>query len=311
MQQKEKIKKGVYFLANDKVLDWALAFLQSFRRFNPTLELYLIPFDAAIEQLLVYQSPYQFKVFEDEGFERLEKIGQDFELGHSPYGPNWFRRYAAFWGPLDHFLYLDTRHVVLHQLDDFLDAPLNYDLDLVHYDCALDQVYEPGKLRTDLLKKNLGRGFLSGIWASKKGIFTLEELEKMGQKAMQIRNQLNPRNTDQAFLNYCCDCKPLQYAHIAELLGQICHHAWAGQRGRVYKENDKYYLWDYGGLDHKKQLILMHWAGIPLHRFMPQSHIFGEFYPNSLPLMKSMKYTLMQKIKRNRLVNSLYHQVYG
>ena len=36
---------GVYFSANDVVYDWAIAFLNSYRTFNPDLRLILIPFN--------------------------------------------------------------------------------------------------------------------------------------------------------------------------------------------------------------------------------------------------------------------------
>ena len=42
-----------------------------------------------------------------------------------------------------------------------------------------------------------------------KGLFTLEEFERLAADALQVREQLNPRNTDQAFFNYCCDMKPV------------------------------------------------------------------------------------------------------
>ena len=71
----------------------------------------------------------------------------------------------------------------------------------------------------------------------------------------KIREQLNPRNTDQAFINYCCDVKPIASGHFAEVIGEICQNGWARQSGHTYQENNKYYRWDYGGLDHKKQII--------------------------------------------------------
>ncbi|MFM6506939.1 MAG: hypothetical protein ACKPGR_13135, partial [Dolichospermum sp.] len=86
-----------------------------------------------------------------------------------------------------------------------------FGFDFLHYDCAINQVYEPGEFRQQLLRQGKGRGFISGCWAAKKGLFSIEEFEQLAAAALKIRDQLNPRNTDQAFINYCCDMKPVVY----------------------------------------------------------------------------------------------------
>ena len=83
------------------VYDWAIAFLNSYRTFNPDLRLILIPFNDQCDRLLKLQDTYNFEIYTDPSFERLEAIGKAFELGHTPTGPYWFRRYAAYWGACD------------------------------------------------------------------------------------------------------------------------------------------------------------------------------------------------------------------
>ncbi|MCB9103911.1 MAG: hypothetical protein H6633_06655 [Anaerolineales bacterium] len=310
---------GVYFSANDVVYDWAIAFLNSFRTFNPGLRLILIPFNDQCERLLALQDTYQFEIYQDPTFARLEAIGHAFELGHTPTGPYWFRRYAAFWGPLAQFMYLDARQVVLADLKPIISALDDYDFDFLHYDCALNQVYEPGPFRQNLLRQGLGRGFNSGRWISRRDLFSMDEFEQLATDALKIRNQLNPRNTDQAFINYCCDMKPVRYSHFAELLGGICQNGWAHQPGTIYKVNNGYYIWDYGGLDHKKQLPLLHWAGYQRKPNMPHSKLFYYFLLKGQPLLRSataqFTYRLSSltsmpfiSIRQNRIINSIYHQ---
>lgn len=309
---------GVYFSANDAVYDWAIAFLNSFRTFNPDLRLLLIPFNDACDRLLTQQDTYTFELYTDPAFERLEAIGQAFELGHTPTGPYWFRRYAAFWGPCDRFMYLDARQVVLADLRPVIQALDDYDFDLLHFDCALDQVYEPGEFRRSLLRQGKARGFLSGLWAARKGLFGIESLEHLAESALQVREHLNARNTDQAFINYCCDMQPVRYGHVAEVLGDLCQNAWARQSGQVYREGHHYRLWDYGGLDHRKQVILLHWAGLQLHTLLDRYFLLSSFFPTrgSLPilflkhakyLIESAPFIFLYILKRNRLVNTLFH----
>jgi hypothetical protein len=312
---------GVYFSANDVVYDWTIAFLNSFRQFNPNLRLILIPFNNQCDRLLQLQSKYNFEVFIDEpSFERLEAIGQAFELGYTPTGPYWFRRYAAFWGPCERFLYLDARQVVLADITPFLTALDEFGFDFLHYDCAINQVYEPGNFRQQLLRQGRGRGFNSGRWAARKGLFSIEEFEALAVEALKIREQLNPRNTDQAFINYCCDLKPLVYGHFAEVIGGICENAWAHQPGTIYQSDGIYRLWDYGGQDHKKQVVLMHWAGNKLRSTMPNHHLFERYFSQEMSLLDKLisrtknncSYlflSIVSGVRENQSINNFYHQL--
>ncbi len=313
-------KYGVYFLANDVVYDWTIALLNSFRTFNPDLPLYLIPFNNECDRVVSLKDTYNFEVYTDDSFSRLEAIGEAFELGYTKTGPYWFRRYAAFWGPVEQFMYLDTRQVILADLKPFIQALEQFDFDFLHYDCALDQVYEPGEFRRKMLRKGKGRGFNSGRWASRRGLFSLEEFETLGGDALKIREQLNPRNTDQAFINYCCDMKPVRYGHFAEVIGGICQDGWARKQGEIYQQDGKYFLWDYGGNDHKKQLILLHWAGYSLQSLKPHSQLYNYYFNQShsvinrifLNLTKNLALIfrlVFQKIRTNRTINTLYHQI--
>jgi len=314
----DPLRTGVYFSANDVVYDWAIAFLNSYRTFNPDLRLILIPFNDQCDRLLKLQDTYNFEIYTDPSFERLEAIGKAFELGHTPTGPYWFRRYAAYWGACDRFMYLDARQVVLADLKPIIRALDDYDFDLLHFDCAINQVYEPGELRRELLKQGKARGFLSGLWASRKGLFTLEEFERLAADALQVREQLNPRNTDQAFFNYCCDMKPVRYGHVAEVMGEICQSSWARQSGKIYHQNGKYFLWDYGGLDHKKQLLLMHWAGYKWADALPSKFLLHSFSTTNksllfkLPIISSFlafPAFVVQRIRALRVLNLFYHSL--
>ena len=313
-------KYGVYFLANDVVYDWTIAFLNSFRTFNPDLPLYLIPFNDRCDRVLSLKDTYNFDIYTDDSFSRLEAIGEAFELGYTKTGPYWFRRYAAFWGPVEQFMYLDTRQVILADLKPFIQALEQYDFDFLHYDCALDQVYESGEFRREMLRKGKGRGFNSGRWASRRGLFSLEEFEKLGGEALKIREQLNPRNTDQAFINYCCDMKPVRYGHFAEVMGGICQDGWARKQGEIYQQDGKYFLWDYGGNDHKKQVVLLHWAGYSLQSLKPHGQLYNYYFNQShsvinrifLNLTKNLApifRLVFQKIRTDRTINTLYHQI--
>lgn len=311
---------GVYFSANDRVYPWARAFLASFRAHNPDLELVLIPFDDHCDRLLALSDLYDFSVYDDGSFPRLEAIGEALELGHTPTGPRWFRRYAAFWGPLDRFFYLDARQVVLADLRPAIEALHAYGFDFLYYDCELDQVYEPGPWRRDLLRRGRGRGFNSGRWVARRGLFSLADFERFSREAVALREQLNPRNTDQAFINYCVDHSDLRVGHLADVLGGVVSRGWARQRGRLYREGADWRLWDHGGLDHNKRLILLHWAGYRRLESIPHYSLFLRYYTRGQGFLSTRWFALGATLRRIPLlllgraraaktINSAYRQL--
>jgi hypothetical protein len=106
---------GVYFLANDHVLDRAIAFLNSFRRFNPTLPLCLIPFGEDIGRLRGMRDRYGFEVWSGDPalLRACDEISRSFHgqvLGH-------YRKLVAWEGDYDRFVYIDTDTVVLGSVE--------------------------------------------------------------------------------------------------------------------------------------------------------------------------------------------------
>lgn len=293
------MKSGIYFSANDYVYNWTLGFLRSLRQYNPDILVYWIPFNEEVDKIASIANQYQFKTYIDDSFDQLEKLGSDYELGFSPNGKYWFRRYAAFWGPLDEFFYLDARQLILDDITPLFKPLKDQKLDFLYYDLALNQVYEPGDVRQEFLRQKQARGFNSGRWASRKGVFTLDEMLDYGYESIQYRNQMNPRNTDQAFINYCVDKKPaLKTAHISEWFGDYIHQGWAGQSGKVYKKQNHFYLWDYGGLDHKKKLLLLHWAGFQWEDNLPHGKLLNYYSrPSITTLLKRTINGIKKRIK--------------
>src|SRR4051812_24380665 len=114
MNKKLKGGRGVYFLANDSVLALALAFLKSFRSYNPELNLQLIPFDARCEEIIALKTRFTFDVYPNqELLQNCDRVSEAFHgktMGH-------YRKLAAWDGEFEEFIYIDIDTVVLHSVD--------------------------------------------------------------------------------------------------------------------------------------------------------------------------------------------------
>lgn len=309
---------GVFVLANDKVFDWLSAFVTSYRTYNPELPLRLIPFDQRSARCEAFVREHGGEVFrDDEAFERLERFGASVETGKTPSGPHWFRRFAAFDGPFDSFAYLDCRMLVLADIAHFASAPVRYDVPLVHYDVDINQVYETGEYRTGVCRRGLGRGFLSGLWASRKGLFSIDQMAAAAEAVTRLRCQMNPRNTDQFFLNYLCDTHGINVCHIADLDGRLVHSAWAHERGSIYEDRTGVWRrWDFFGRDHGRQLLFLHWAGFHLRPSMPHFSLHRQFRRPARPRWVHVLENVVGiagrigwAIRGNRQINTTYHAI--
>lgn len=281
-------KKGAYVLANDEVYEWTIAFLESFRTHNPELPLYLIPFDDRCDRIADLESEYQFETFEHESFDALESIGEKLELGVTPIGPHWFRRFASFWGPLDEFIYLDCRMVVLADVEPLIHALGSHECDFLHFEGGLDQVYEPGPVRTELVRDRRAQGFNSGRWVTKKGLFSRDQMQNVATELVRRRDQMNRRNTDQFFLNYLVHTSDVRYASVHDLMPEVSRLTWPRIPGKIYQDDGDYMVWSYGRPEHGTRMVIMHWAGISKGPMMERRWLFRRFWFRSKSYFEKM-----------------------
>jgi hypothetical protein len=104
--------RGVYIVANDKVADNAIALLASLRQHDPTIPVYLIPFNEQHQSVAErLKTLYQVEIFPDlELIERFtQTIGEIFPKDFLAL-PNKMRKMVAWFGPLDEFL----RYFIFH-----------------------------------------------------------------------------------------------------------------------------------------------------------------------------------------------------
>lgn len=138
---------GVYFLADDAVLQWALAMLVSLRSHEPTLPVVWVPFGGPDRHLRQHLNSYDVVTWRGEqDLREWEALGRTF-FPTNPIGARLFRKLAVFDGPLETFIFLDTDVVIRRPLSWAYEALSRADTPLAFYDEALDDVYADTGLR--------------------------------------------------------------------------------------------------------------------------------------------------------------------
>ena len=278
---------GVYCLGNDNVLDWLITFLESFRCHEPEVNLKIIPFDDKIEKLERLSSKYNFSVLTDESLSTLDSIGH--AIHPDKYSDaHTFRKFAAFWGPFEKFLFLDSDIVVLSQLDILLQPFLQSDFDLMHYDTSLNYVYKPGDFRNRMVSEFGSTSFNTGCFAATNTLLTLDDVKDCLTQALAIKENF-ACGGEQPFLNYCVDIKKTKRATFFEKDKSLCKWTWANQKP-IRHVNEKYCLMSPHNPNYGKQIPFLHWSGILISPFMPNRKLFLKYRLKNLSRLEKAKY---------------------
>lgn len=253
------LKRGVYFLANDVILDLAIAFLNSFRTFNPSISLCLIPFSHDIEQLGRLASRYDFSVWSDlTVLRRCDDISKAFH--GSTVGQ--YRKLAAWEGQYDQFVYIDSDTVVLESIDFAFGYLSRFDFVTSHSNDPhirkwvwKDSIYGTEALTQAQISFATNTGFIT----SQRGCLTVDEAFDRLPEAVKLADHMELLCTEQPFLNYLMVTSGRSYNSLAEIarrtgLLNIPAERWAGESTLVVR--DGRVVWP-----DVPPTLLVHWAG--------------------------------------------------
>jgi hypothetical protein len=251
--------KGVYFVANDVVYDLVVAFLKSFRIHNPALNLCLIPFDDKTSRLAALAEQYNFTCFTDDAlFSRCDEISR--RIHGVTKGT--YRKLAAWHGPFDEFIYIDTDTVVTASvafvyefLDDHDFVFSQSDYPELRYWVWKETIYSTGALTRAQIDFSASTGFI----CSKKGMMSVDEAEKKLADALAIVDHMELFCMEQPFLNYVIVTSGKRYSSISNIAAEtrapyLPVEKWGGERLRVLSmENCR---------TSTHNVMMVHWAGV-------------------------------------------------
>ena len=252
--------KGVYFLANDRVFDLVVAFLESFRAHNPRLPLALIPYDDDIARVLKLAPVYAFGLIEDG-----EVLGQCDHVGFSILGRRCgaFRKLAAWRGPFECFAYIDIDTIVLRGLEPLFCHLSEYDFVAAqsHLRDGGRWVWKQSIHRSPLLdREQIAFAANSGLFLSQRGDwFSRFTSTSSIEVARDLRPHMVLNCMEQPFLNYCVVTSGMRFSSLTEIKRtagdpRVCLEQWAGSRGGKVRKGTVHF-------PGRPPVLLMHWAG--------------------------------------------------
>lgn len=113
--------EGVLCLANDAVIGDLTALCESVRRHDPQLPLTVIPFDDRVERTRRLLAGFGFDLFSGPQLEEMDELGRRYWPGET-FRPRTMRKFCAFTGAYERFLFLDSDIVLFESMEPFFAA---------------------------------------------------------------------------------------------------------------------------------------------------------------------------------------------
>ena len=278
------MSRGIYIIANDKVLDQSIALLNSIRLHDADTPIIIIPYDDNYHQIAdTLNQHYGVKVYEDLDFiDRLAgKLHETFG-GKFFARPNQFRKQACWFGPFDEFLYIDTDIVVFEKIIDNLNYLAESDFICCDYqhlggikNVFSSQVLED-KIFTEAEVKEIFNG---GFWGSKKNLVSENDLyETFTECAAHPEYfDFSEKTSDQPIINYMLLKRIPRRFNVVRREGKAPGN-WAGT---PHFQTEGNILFD---PTVNQPLQYLHWAGIRIQPGCPYWETW-EYYRNLNPAL--------------------------
>ncbi|OUL21679.1 sugar transferase [Nostoc sp. T09] len=260
---------GICTLGNDYVYDQLIALLNSIDVIlGSDIPVCIYPFDEQTQRIAdaIAKRPNVFLYDNQQSIQRWD----EFMLKASPASMNrnkyriygGHRRFCAFDGPFERFVYLDADTLVMNSLDFVFDKLDEYDC--VVYDFQFkhpDKVYniKSNKLYEIFDENRLVEEiFCSGFYASKKGLFNQEKLAELLSYLQSGEREILYPTGDQPVLNYMFMRSGIPVYNFANHLpdNQVTG---CTVTSKHFEEKDKI-LYDKGN-----RLTYLHYIGVPPH----------------------------------------------
>jgi hypothetical protein len=242
---------GIYFIANDRILDLAVAFLNSVRTFEPQIPISLIPYDGDHGNLIGVAREYQVDLWEDNDLlARCDDISRRYHGTVS----GQYRKLAIWNGPYDRFAYLDV--------DAVLTSSITVPLTLLDAYDILVATSNVASIRRFVWKDNFVRDVAefdtefaanTGFIFSKRGILDFNQIEIGASSALILAPVMELNCAEQPLLNYLIVTSGASYSSLSLLARQtqrrdIPTEIWSG-------------FFDGDLLSRRSPALAIHWAG--------------------------------------------------
>lgn len=259
------MNQGIYIMVNDKVIDYAIALLNSIRNYDVETPIVAIPYDDNYRKAAkILKDLHGVRIYED-----LQTIEYLIKEIHRIFGkrffarPNQFRKQACWFGTFDKFLYIDADIIVFEKIINNLKYLSKYDFVSCDYQYlnGIKYIFTKKVLEDNIFsEKDINDVFNAGFWGSKKDLITKNDLCEVFEECRSHIEyfDFSQKVSDMPIINYLVLRLIKKRFNIARDAGKNGVGNWAGSSHFIRKDN---LLID---ANVNQPLKYLHWAGIKI-----------------------------------------------
>jgi hypothetical protein len=245
-------KNGIVIVANDKVLNWLLPFLESYQATNAATDLYLVPFDENTAATRRAADVYGVRWVDDEMAELDQLSKRLYPL--FPHHRRRLRKLQALMLPLDRVIYLDVDTILFRDFRCFFDRLAPGATDFIIASSSDDYVYN--KTRDDYPFLQDVRLFNDGFFLTSRDVISLRDFYDVVERDEDLFHAVRKRGMlfAQPLVNFAVHRMNLQVRSLSECIPGASDESF-------YKAKDVIFR-DHGPVDcHGNEIYFSHWAG--------------------------------------------------
>lgn len=220
LRSRDRLEYCIVFVANDRVLDQVVAFLESIKQNSPNISLICIPYSDDIEKLAELADVYEFKFFIDFDISAVQNIAK---IIYGRTVPR-LRKLGAFFVPCREFLFLDVDIIVRKDLRPFF-GHIDSSCDIVFTDISPEGTYINNKhpLIAHSIEINTG-AYVSAPHVMDYPLF----IEAIMRHFDVFREIAFFPNDDQAFMSFSFDIQRKKFRCIDNFNAPFSPRLWYG-----------------------------------------------------------------------------------
>jgi len=246
-------KYGIAIIANDRVIDWLLPFLESYIATNAAIPLYLIPYDDNISRTRRAAAVFGVEIasLDSAELDALAKRLYPFNPGHR----RRLRKLLALALPLDEVIYLDVDTIMLRDFSDVLGHVGAGTTDFLVACRCLDYIYNSRHRNYDFLRAAFS--FNDGFFVTSRHVLSLQDFYNVIAKDERIFHEVRQRGGlfAQPLTNFVVHRRGLKVAPLPDCV--------SGASGESFYKAEKVIFAPDGPLDAGgRRIYFCHWPGL-------------------------------------------------
>jgi hypothetical protein len=243
---------GVAILANDKVLDWLLAYLESYRETNATVPLHLIPFDDNVSRTRRAADAYGAHFVENDmaRIDALAKRLYPFFAHHR----RRLRKLQALMLPCDRVIYMDVDTILFRSLAPVFGALAPGEADFVVASPSDEYVFNKRQSDYPFLRDVMR--FNDGFFLTSRHTLSFEDFERVIESDEAAFHRVRKRGMlfAQPLVNFVVHRLGLKVRTLADCVKNASNES--------YYKAESVRMSESGPLDWQgREIYFAHWAG--------------------------------------------------